>query len=222
MSSSDWSWAWAWRAWPAGRWSIRSSSGRSNGWGRSRSSDWSRPSTVSSTRRRAAVVAEIASLEGLRFDEVEVPQLGEALISRGCDLWGGDPRRPLQPARRRCAAPAGRRTDRTRARCRARERRGLSRQTRSGRPRRRVPVVPVAAPYGSPRWAILRWHSQFRKSKGLPATARYLGSANMKAHLLPEWFGPSVTFARVAGEVEPDWDSLVAEIRSSGARAPRK
>jgi hypothetical protein len=31
-----------------------------------------------------------------------------------------------------------------------------------------------------------------------------------------------VTFARVAGDVEPEWDSLVAAVRGSTARGPRE
>ena len=170
----------------------------------------------------AAVVAEIVSFGGLRFEEVAVPHSAKRSF-RGDAIYRVVIRDVLFNRRAGDAPPlpVGEPIELAQ---------DVGRENAEAFLARRLPVVVGddcllflwLPPYGSPRWEILRWHSQFRKSKTLPATAQYLGSASMKAHLLPEWFGPSVTFSHVAGDVEPDWDSLVAEVRSSAARAPRK
>ena len=170
----------------------------------------------------AAVVAEIVSFGGLRFEEVDVPHSAKRSF-RGDAIYRVVIRDVLFNRRAGDAPPlpVGEPIELAQ---------DVGRENAEAFLARRLPVVVGddcllflwLPPYGSPRWEILRWHSQFRKSKTLPATAQYLGSAGMKTHLLPEWFGPSVTFSRVAVDVEPDWDSLVAEVRSSAARAPRK
>ena len=170
----------------------------------------------------AAVVAEVVSFGGLRFEEAEVPH-SEKRSFRGDAIYRVVIRDILFNRRAGDAPllPVGEPIDLAQ---------DVGRENAEAFLARRLPVAPGdecllflwLPPYGSPRWEILRWHSQFKKSKALPATAQYLGSAGMKAHLRPEWFGPSVTFGRLAGDVEPDWDSLVAEVRSSAARAPRK
>jgi hypothetical protein len=170
----------------------------------------------------AAVVAEIVSFGGLRFEEVEVPHSATRSF-RGDAIYRVVIRDVLFNRRAGDTPPlsAGEPIELAQ---------DVARENAEAFLARRLPVVVGdecllflwLPPYGSPRWEILRWHTQFRKSKTLPATAQYLGPVGTKAHLLPEWFGPSVTFSRVAGDVEPDWDSLVAEVRSGGARAPRK
>jgi hypothetical protein len=170
----------------------------------------------------AAVVAEIVSFGGLRFEEVEVPHSAKRSF-RGDAIYRVVIREVLFNRRAGDAPPlpVGEPIELAQ---------DVGRENAEAFLARRLPVVVGdecllflwLPPYGPPRWEILRWHSQFRKSKAVPATAQYLGSAGMKAHLLPEWFGPSVTFPRGAGDVEPDWDSLVAVVKTGAARQPGK
>ena len=170
----------------------------------------------------AAVVGEIVSFGGLRFEEMDVPHSATRSL-RGDAIYRVVIRDVLFNRRAGDAPPlpVGEPIELGQ---------DVGRENAEAFLARRVPVAPGDAcllflwlpPYGSPRWGILRWHTQFRKSKALPATAQYLGADGMKAHLLSDWFGRSVTFARVAGDVEPEWDSLVAAVRGSTAGGPRE
>jgi hypothetical protein len=159
----------------------------------------------------AAVVAEIVSMGPLKLEEVDVPHSAKRTV-RGYATYVVSILEVLSNNAGADAAPlvAGARLEVTQ---------NVAREGAEAFVARRIPVAPgdeclLFLERQPNRWGILRWHMQFRKTKDMPPRAVNLGQGPVTEFIRPEWLG-GVASERIGNRVEPDWQSLVAEVRRS-------
>lgn len=165
----------------------------------------------------AAIVAEIVSTGPLRLEEVDVPHSTKRTV-RGYATYVVAIREVLFN-RSADTAPlvAGGRLEVTQ---------NVARETAEAFVARRIPVTPgdeclLFLERQPNRWGILRWHMQFRKSKDVPPRAVNLGQGAVWQFIQPEWLG-GLASERIGDRLEPDWQSLVAEVRRAAMVQARR
>jgi len=166
----------------------------------------------------AAIVAEIVSTGPLRLEEVDVPHSTKRTV-RGYATYVVAIREVLFNRSNADVAPlvAGARLEVTQ---------NVARETAEAFVARRIPVAPgdeclLFLERQPNRWGILRWHMQFRKSKDMPPKAVNLGQGPVSQFIQPEWLG-GVASERIGDRLEPDWQSLVAEVRRAATAQVRR